>query len=178
RPEHGPAVGDAEGDAGPGREGGGAGGPDRDAQASRGGGDGLARAAGGGQGERRAADVRDATAAADLRGGAGAAGERAPAAVEDCAAVLPLGRAGRGSAGAARNRGTDARPGGARVAGGAGIAVVAGQARRRVDAADRRVARVGRTHVALAGVALLAEVDDAVAAGLRDLPDDRGEQVR
>src|SRR5207245_10331336 len=98
--EHGPAVGDAECDAGPGGEGGRAGGPDRDAQASRGGEDGLAGAAGG-EGECRAADVRDSATAADLRGGAGAAGERAPAAVEDRPAVLSLGRAGRGRADAA-----------------------------------------------------------------------------
>src|SRR5437879_2132699 len=89
RPDHGPAVGRTEGDAGPDGEAGGAGGPDGDAQPGRGGADALAGAAGGGQGERcghgsggaRAADVRDSTASAGQRCGADPAGERASAAV-------------------------------------------------------------------------------------------------
>src|SRR5207244_1709169 len=251
RPDRGPAVGDAEGDAGPGGEGGGGGGPDRDAQSSRGGEDTLADTAGRGQAERRTAHVRDAPTTAGLRCGAGAAGERAAAAVEDRTAVLAPGGAGRGRAGAGGIEGGGARPTRAGVAGGAGIAVVAGQGVRRVRAADRRVAGVGRTRVAVvaverrppdacagrahvrrgagiavvaerhvrrgqahagavagsvharvgagaraprclepagrratvpvqgvAVVALLAEVEDAVATGLRDLPDDRGELVR
>src|SRR6058998_1140059 len=99
RPDHGPAVGRTEGDAGPDGEGGGAGGPDGDVQPGRGGTDALAGAAGGGQGQQRgrrsggpdAANVRDTPAATGLRRGADTARERAPAAVGDRAAVLSLG---------------------------------------------------------------------------------------
>src|SRR5438874_11982112 len=107
RPDYGAAVGRTEGDAGPDGEAGGAGGPDGDVQPGRGGADALAGAAGGGQGEQRghgsgrpdAADVRDTPATTGLRRGADPARERAPAAVRDRAAVLSLGRAGRGRAG-------------------------------------------------------------------------------
>src|SRR5262245_531487 len=64
RPDRAPAVGHAEGDAGTGREGSGAGAPDRDAQSRRGGEDALTGAARGRDRERATADVRDAPATA------------------------------------------------------------------------------------------------------------------
>src|SRR5207302_4864507 len=102
RPDHGPAVGRTEGDAGPDGEDGRASGADGDVQPGRRGADALAGAAGGGQREQRgrgsrspdAADVRDTPAATGLRRGADPAGERVPAAVGDRAAVLALGSAG------------------------------------------------------------------------------------
>src|SRR5439155_23440972 len=88
RPDHGPALGRAQGDAGPDGEAGGAGGPDGDVHPGRGGDDVHASAPGGGHRERGgrrggAADVRDATGATRLRRGAGPAGGRAPTAVGD-----------------------------------------------------------------------------------------------
>src|SRR5262249_23516041 len=84
RPDHGPAVGRAEGDGSSDGEAGGAGCPDGDIQPGRSGEDALAGAAYGRQGEQRrrgsdAADVRDSGATTGLWRDADAAGERAPA---------------------------------------------------------------------------------------------------